>query len=105
MPSLKFLGKRLLFITAHPDDESYAVAGTIIKNRRLKGKSFLICATLGEQGKAHVKNGVSSVRLKKIRRVELNQLCRFLKVDRVKLLNFPDTKLRERKVKLNKKLE
>lgn len=85
-----FLGKRILVITAHPDDESYAAAGTTIENHKRGGATFLVCATLGEKGKSHLKNPVSDAELKRIRRRELNKACKLLHVKRLFLLNLPD---------------
>jgi len=100
-----FLGQRLLVLTAHPDDESYAIAGTIIKNRQAGGQCFLICATLGERGKSHLKKQVTNAQLKKIREAELKKVARFLAIDKVKVLHWPDTKLANRKRELQRELE
>lgn len=99
-----FLGKRLLFVTAHPDDESYAVAGTIMRNYKAGGQSFLICATLGEKGKSHLKKKVTNAALKKIRKDELVKVQQLLKIHSVKLLGLSDTKLKDQQVQLYKKV-
>ena len=57
-----FLGKRILVLTAHPDDEGYAMAGSIYKNYALGGSVFLLCATYGEKGMSHLKRPVSTTR-------------------------------------------
>lgn len=41
---------RLLVILAHPDDESFAVGGTLAKYARLGIQTILLCATRGEAG-------------------------------------------------------
>ena len=88
-----FLGKTLLVFTAHPDDETFGMAGTIYKNQRLGGKTFIICATLGEKGSSHLSKPLSEHALKKMRKKELERAARFLKVSDVHLLNLPDGKL------------
>jgi len=87
------LGKDILIITAHPDDESYLCAGTIAQNRDLGGTTSLVCATLGEQGKSHLAKVVTNRELKQIRKKELIQVSKFLKIDNLILLNLPDGKL------------
>jgi len=46
---LDFLGKTLLFVVAHPDDESFTSAGTMWQNRLAGGKNYIICATYGKK--------------------------------------------------------
>lgn len=89
-----FLGKRLLFFTAHPDDESYVMAGTIYKNYQLGGKNFLICASNGERGFSHLENRSSGRPLKKVRQKELLTAARLLHLAPVIFLNLPDGKLK-----------
>ncbi len=88
------LGKTLLVVTAHPDDESYLAAGTIYENHQAGGKSIIICATLGEKGKSHLKQEVSAAELKRIRKEELRKVSAHLHVWKVHLLNFPDCNVR-----------
>lgn len=101
---IKFLGKRLLIVTAHPDDESFAVAGTILQNKQAGGQAFLICATLGERGQTHFKKPISLNAVKKIRKTELNKVVRFLGIKKSFSLNLPDTKLPQREKKLKNKV-
>lgn len=89
------LGKRLLFVTAHPDDESYLAAGTIAQNKRAGGKSTIVCATLGEKGKAHIGGKVTQIELKAVRHRELKNVSHFLGVTTLCLLRLPDGKLRD----------
>ena len=84
------LGKKLLFITAHPDDESYASAGTIWANYIASGESFVICATFGEKGRSHLLKPLTLAQLKKKRKAEIQAACRFLKVKQLFLLDLPD---------------
>jgi LmbE family N-acetylglucosaminyl deacetylase len=84
------LGKRLLIITAHPDDESYLAAGVMLKNAAAGGNNFVFCATRGERGKAHLKKECSSAELKRIRRRELMRVSKFLRVSKCQCNTFPD---------------
>jgi len=88
-----FLGKIILVFTAHPDDETFGMAGTIWKNRQKGGHTFVVCATFGEKGSSHLPRPVSESRLKVIRKRELLRAARFLKVSRVYPLGLPDGKL------------
>ena len=47
---LNILGRKIVWLFAHPDDECYLAAGTIYENYRNGGENYLICATAGEQG-------------------------------------------------------
>ncbi len=98
-----FLGKTLLVFTAHPDDETFGMAGTIYKNRQKGGKTFVICATLGEKGSSHLKKLLSEQALKAIRKKELMRSARFLGVSRVFSFGLPDGKLKDCKKELFEK--
>jgi|SRR3989338_11692480 len=88
-----FLGKKLLFLIAHPDDETYLAVGTILKNAQKGGQTVIVCATAGEHGKAHLKKTVSKKQLKTIRKKELQAVSTFACVDKLHILDFPDTKI------------
>jgi len=84
------LGKKLLFLTAHPDDESFLATGTMLANHKAGGESYIICATLGEKGRSQLKKPVAAGKLKKIRKAELIAVSGALKVKKVFLLLLPD---------------
>ncbi len=97
------LGKKILVLTAHPDDEAYASAGTLHLNRKMGGTNYLICATLGERGSSHLKRRITSAELKKIRKQELIRAAKFLGVSKLLILNFPDGKVdKHKKILLGK---
>jgi LmbE family N-acetylglucosaminyl deacetylase len=89
----KILGEKLLFVTAHPDDESYAAAGTMLKNHQAGGKSYVACATLGEKGKSHIQRKITPRQLKMLRKKELLAVSRFLKVSGLLMAGLPDAEL------------
>lgn len=84
------LGRKILMLTAHPDDESYLAAGTIHANHRHGGRTTLVCATLGERGASHLSRPVSPARLKRIRLRELRSAARCLRIARLHVLYLPD---------------
>lgn len=98
-----FLGERIVVIIAHPDDESFGAAGTIYANRKAGGESAIICATRGERGKSHLRRQIDARELKVIRTKELKRASRFLGVRNLRILDFPDGKVKENKRKIYKK--
>jgi len=99
----KLLGKNILVIVAHPDDESFLVSGTAYKNYLVGGKTFLICATLGEKGASHLEKSLASAKIKFLRKKELEKASRCLKISKLFLLNLPDGSLKKyEKVLMNK---
>jgi len=100
----KFLGKKILFVTAHPDDESYLCSGTMIRNFKARGKNILFCATAGEAGKAHLGTSATKAELKKIRKQELERVSRFLKVEKLFCPGLPDGDLESCKKKFFQKI-
>ncbi len=87
---MRILGKRLLIVTAHPDDESFLAAGTMHKNHKAGGKNYVFCATLGERGKSHLKPEPTITELKRIRKHELVNVSKLLGVTKFVLGNLPD---------------
>jgi LmbE family N-acetylglucosaminyl deacetylase len=84
------LGKRMLVITAHPDDECYMAGGLMYENYRHGGITFLVCATLGERGQSHLKTRVSLAQMKRVRRRELLAAARALHIAKVHTFGLPD---------------
>ncbi|TAK96977.1 hypothetical protein EPO05_00420 [Patescibacteria group bacterium] len=98
-----FMGKEIIVFTAHPDDESYAMAGTIFKNHLAGGRNVLICASLGEKGTSHMKKVMSSRQVGLLRKKELKLAAGFLHVSKLFTLNLPDGQVRLHKEKLFQK--
>jgi LmbE family N-acetylglucosaminyl deacetylase len=84
-----------LAIVAHPDDESYLIAGTTrtlaSENKRLA----LICATKGEKGVDRLNRGLSQKQLSEIRHRELIKATKILKCHNLDVLNYHDGGLEE----------
>jgi LmbE family N-acetylglucosaminyl deacetylase len=87
---MKLLGRRILMITAHPDDESYCAAGTIFLHSQAGSAVTLLCATLGEKGTSHLKRATTPAAMKARRKKELSAAARVLGIKRVITLAYPD---------------
>ena len=92
----KILGKKILFVTAHPDDESYLAAGTMLRNHEAGGVSYVACATFGEKGKSHLRKKLTSRQLKRLRKSELLAVSKFLKVSGLLMPGLPDASMGEK---------
>src|SRR5262249_20573786 len=91
----RILGKKILFVTAHPDDESYLAAGTMLKNYAAGGTNFVACATFGEKGKSHMKTKVTASQLKLVREKELMTVSKFLNVHTLLMAGLPDAEMHQ----------
>lgn len=96
MEMKQILGRKILFVTAHPDDESYLAAGTMLKNEAAGGINLVACATFGERGKSHIKKKVTSAQLKAIRKKELLVVSKLLKVQELLMPGLPDARMGEK---------
>ena len=88
--TMEILGKRILFVTAHPDDESFLAAGTIAANDARGGRNILFCATHGERGLAYVEEGFDKSRIKEVRKAELVAVSEHLGIHHLELAHFAD---------------
>jgi N-acetyl-1-D-myo-inositol-2-amino-2-deoxy-alpha-D-glucopyranoside deacetylase len=81
----------LLAVTAHPDDESFGMGGTLALYARQGVAVHLICATLGEVGQAgdEYMKGYNSVA--ELREAELNCAAKTLGLTGVHLLGYRDS--------------
>ena len=85
---------RLLFIHAHPDDESSKGAGTMALYASRGGRVTLVCATGGEEGEIlnprMDKPGILE-RMAELRRAELDTACDLLGVAQIYWLGYRDS--------------
>lgn len=93
-----------MVVTAHPDDESPLAAGTIRHVVQSGGEVLLVCATLGERGRAHVADGISAEVLMDLRRAELVHAATLLGVAKLSILSFQDGSLQDHALELTDKL-
>ena len=90
-PSLH--GKRLLAVIAHPDDESYAMAGTLALCSQHGAQVRVLCMSNGDAGRDRRSLVQSGSALGKLRKQELQNSCRAIGVDTPHYLGFPDGEL------------
>lgn len=87
---------KLLFILAHPDDESFISSGTIAKYAHEGAQVIHICATKGESGRfANLRQASHPEQLKIVRCAELKSACQILGINEYYILDYPDGHLSE----------
>lgn len=85
--------EHVMIIFAHPDDESFGTAGSIINFRKNGIKVTYLCGTLGEMGRNMGKKIFANREsLPMIRKQELENTCKFLDID-FELLGYHDKTL------------
>ena len=83
--------KRVMVVTAHPDDSEFGAGGTVAKLTR-EGKAVIYCIlTNGNKGSSD--RSMTPERLVGIREEEQKNAARVLGVDTVDFLGFPDCEL------------
>ena len=88
--------KKMIFILAHPDDESFIPSGTIAKYAEKNVSVIYICATRGESGRVgNCQKVLSPNRLKMMRITELKKACDILGISELYELDYPDGHLAE----------
>jgi len=86
--------KRILFVYAHPDDESFTAGITIPKYvQEENAEVWLLCATRGQAGKAGDPPLCTQAELPKVREQELRKACEILGISRLELLDYEDKHL------------
>lgn len=84
--------RRLLCLTAHPDDESGAFGGALLLANQQNIETTLICLTAGQN--AHFREGAEdSDHLADLRRQELAAACQLLGLTRHQVLDYTDGQL------------
>src|SRR4051812_15774860 len=83
--------RSLLFVYAHPDDETFFCAGTIAKYAAEGVKIGVICATRGERGSTSDLCSIDE--LPRVREAELRDAAAVLGVSEVQMLPYVDQQL------------
>ncbi|MGZ4812105.1 MAG: PIG-L deacetylase family protein [Terriglobales bacterium] len=81
--------RRLLCVTAHPDDEAGSFGGSLLLYRERGVETHVICLTPG-QAATHRGNTRSDADLAAQRRLEFAASCRILNVTGCEVLDYPD---------------
>jgi LmbE family N-acetylglucosaminyl deacetylase len=84
------LTKPLLGLFAHPDDETFGMAGTLALVHRSGGRVGVFSATRGEKGKLNLPEPMTDDELGRLRELELEEAARILGVDQLYVWNYPD---------------
>lgn len=84
--------RKLLCITAHPDDEAGAFGGTLLLYHERGVETFVVCLTAGTAARNRGKSR-SDEELAALRRAEFAASCRVLNVAFGEVLDYPDSKL------------
>jgi LmbE family N-acetylglucosaminyl deacetylase len=85
--------RSLAAVFAHPDDETFAIAGTLAGLRAEGVRTTLFCATDGDAGRSSGVAVEGPAALGALRRRELEAACARLGVARIVSAGFPDGKL------------
>lgn len=84
--------RRLLCVTAHPDDEAAAFGGALLLYQSFGVETYVTCLTAGEAGSPG-RTAKSRNELAEIRRAEFAAACEILKVSGAEILGYPDGEL------------
>ncbi|HEU5452919.1 MAG TPA: PIG-L family deacetylase [Terriglobales bacterium] len=84
--------RRLLCITAHPDDEAGGFGGSLLKYRSEGVETFVVCLTPG-QAATHRGGARSDAELAAMRRQEFARSCEILQISQGEVLDFADAAL------------
>ncbi|HEX8556899.1 MAG TPA: PIG-L family deacetylase [Pyrinomonadaceae bacterium] len=85
--------RSLLFIFAHPDDESFGVAGTAARYADEGARLTLVTATRGDKGKCGDPPVCEPEALPAVREAELREAARVIGVRDVRVLDYKDREL------------
>jgi len=81
----------LLWVLAHPDDESFGNAGTMLLAHEAGMTTGLICATRGEAGEIRDPELANRASLPAVREQELRRAMRLAHLDTLRMLGFSDS--------------
>ncbi len=81
--------RRLLCVTAHPDDEAGAFGGTLLLYQERGVETFVICMTAGTAARNRG-TARSNEELAALRRAEFAASCKLLNVSHGEVLDYPD---------------
>ncbi len=88
--------KRILLVTAHPDDESFMTGGTVAKYVDAGWEVDLICATRGEEGERGPFVQLAREKVGEVRQKELEKAGTVLGIHSITFLGYKDGTLADR---------
>jgi N-acetyl-1-D-myo-inositol-2-amino-2-deoxy-alpha-D-glucopyranoside deacetylase len=91
MDSEFYVGKKMLVVVAHPDDETFGMGGTLALYSHLGVEIHLICATRGEVGEVDRGKMKGYDSIGELREHELRCAAEILKLKNVYFLNYRDS--------------
>jgi N-acetylglucosamine malate deacetylase 2 len=91
--TLAAMSRSILFIFAHPDDESFAAAGTALTCREAGIRTVLVTATRGERGKRGDPPVCAAEEIARCREEELRTAAAIIHIDGLHLLDYQDRQL------------
>jgi LmbE family N-acetylglucosaminyl deacetylase len=86
---------RILYVFSHPDDESFGPARAMVAQRRAGHEVYLLTLTRGEATKVRHKLGYTLEQMGEARYREMLDVKRTLDLTDMRVLTFPDGKLKE----------
>lgn len=95
---------KILFVFAHPDDESFSSGGTIARLAKRGEKVILVTATRGEAGEVGDPPFCTRENLGKAREKELRNAAKILGIKNIIFLDFIDATLKDRVADLKHKI-
>lgn len=85
------MNQRILVVLPHPDDEAFGLSGTLAKHIHQGDHVTYACLTLGEMGRNMGTPLIANrITLPSIRKVELEESCRAIGIQDLRLLGFHD---------------
>ncbi len=81
---------RILYVFPHPDDESFGPGPVIARQQRQGHEVFLLTLTRGEATRERDKFGYSKEEMGRVRRAEMQEVARTLKLADLTVLGLPD---------------
>ncbi len=84
-------GRRMVFIGAHPDDETFGVGGSLATYTDRGVQVYIVCATRGEVGEIADPSLATPETLAYVRELELRCACGTLRIEQPTFLGYRDS--------------
>jgi LmbE family N-acetylglucosaminyl deacetylase len=84
-------GRRMVFIGAHPDDETFGIGGSLATYARQGVGVYIVCATRGEVGEIAEPSLATPDTLAYVRELELRCACGTLRIEQPTFLGYRDS--------------